>query len=164
MGYIKHDAIIVTTWDEKYLSPAMDKAIELGLPCSGVTESKINGYVSFLIAPDGSKEGWGNSDAGNIARENWKSWAKEQTRKNDLWIEWVHVSYAGDEETDTRIVEHHNGGGEMSDIKSLVEELRERARIRRQIPSRKSVREGKPDRIADLLERAAAALDAAINK
>ena len=37
----------------------------------------------------------------------------------------------------------------------LVYRLRERARIRRQIPGRKSVTEGKPDRIADLLEEAA---------
>lgn len=34
--------------------------------------------------------------------------------------------------------------------------LRERARIRRQIPSRKSVQEGAPDRLADLLDEAAA--------
>jgi surfactin synthase thioesterase subunit len=37
----------------------------------------------------------------------------------------------------------------------LVYRLRERARIRRQIPGRKSVQENKPDRIADLLEEAA---------
>lgn len=37
----------------------------------------------------------------------------------------------------------------------LVYRLLERARIRRQIPGRKSVVEGKPDRIADLLEEAA---------
>lgn len=37
----------------------------------------------------------------------------------------------------------------------LVHRLRERAKIRRQIPTRKSVQEGKPDRIADLLEEAA---------
>lgn len=37
----------------------------------------------------------------------------------------------------------------------IVCRLRERARIRRQIPGRKSVEEGKPDRIADLLEEAA---------
>ena len=37
--------------------------------------------------------------------------------------------------------------------------LRERARIRRQIPTRKSVQEGKPDRIADLLEEAADRID-----
>jgi uncharacterized Fe-S cluster-containing radical SAM superfamily protein len=33
--------------------------------------------------------------------------------------------------------------------------LRRRAEIRRQIPSRKSVQEGAPDRISDLLEQAA---------
>lgn len=37
----------------------------------------------------------------------------------------------------------------------LVYRLLKRAEIRRQIPSRKSVQEGKPDRIADLLEEAA---------
>jgi hypothetical protein len=44
---------------------------------------------------------------------------------------------------------------------SLVFRLRKRAEIRRQIASRKSVQEGKPDRIADLLEEAADALEAA---
>ena len=38
---------------------------------------------------------------------------------------------------------------------SLVFRLRKRAEIRRQIPGRKSVEEGTPDRIADLLEEAA---------
>lgn len=37
----------------------------------------------------------------------------------------------------------------------LVYRLRKRAEIRRQIPTRKSVQEGAPDRIADLLEEAA---------
>ena len=37
----------------------------------------------------------------------------------------------------------------------LVYRLRKRAEIRRQIPDRKSVVEGKPDRIADILEEAA---------
>lgn len=40
----------------------------------------------------------------------------------------------------------------------LIFRLRKRAEIRRQIPSRKSVQEGAPDRIADLLEEAASAL------
>lgn len=42
---------------------------------------------------------------------------------------------------------------------SLVFRLRKRAEIRRKIQGRKSVSEGKPDRIADLLEEAADALD-----
>jgi hypothetical protein len=41
----------------------------------------------------------------------------------------------------------------------LVYRLRKRAEIRRQIPSRKSVQENKPDRIADLLEEAADELE-----
>ena len=43
----------------------------------------------------------------------------------------------------------------MNVIVDLIFRLRERARIRRQISTRKSVQEGKPDRIADLLEEAA---------
>lgn len=41
----------------------------------------------------------------------------------------------------------------------LVYRLRRRAEIRRQIPDRKSVQEGRPDRIADLLEEAAAEIE-----
>ena len=42
---------------------------------------------------------------------------------------------------------------------SLVFRLRKRAEIRRQINTRKSVQEGQPDRIADLLEEAANEID-----
>ena len=42
-----------------------------------------------------------------------------------------------------------------TDQQSLVFRLRKRAEIRRQISSRKSVQEGAPDRIADLLDEAA---------
>ena len=40
------------------------------------------------------------------------------------------------------------------DETDLVYRLNKRAEIRRQIATRKSVQEGKPDRIADLLEEA----------
>lgn len=41
----------------------------------------------------------------------------------------------------------------------LVYRLRKRAEIRRQIPNRKSVQDGEPDRIADLLDEAAKELE-----
>jgi hypothetical protein len=44
---------------------------------------------------------------------------------------------------------------------SLIFRLRKRAEIRRQIQDRKSVQEGRPDRIADLLEEAANELEKA---
>jgi hypothetical protein len=41
------------------------------------------------------------------------------------------------------------------ELNDIVYRLRKRAEIRRQIKDRKSVQEGKPDRIADILEEAA---------
>jgi hypothetical protein len=46
----------------------------------------------------------------------------------------------------------------------LVYRLRKRAEIRRQIPTRKSVQEGEPDRIADLLEEAADCIEELMSK
>lgn len=42
----------------------------------------------------------------------------------------------------------------------LIERLKERAKIRRQIPTRKSVQNNEPDRLSDLLEEAALRLEA----
>lgn len=41
----------------------------------------------------------------------------------------------------------------------LVYRLRKRAEIRRQIPGRRSVEQGEPDRIADILDEAAAEIE-----
>lgn len=51
------------------------------------------------------------------------------------------------------------GPAQINTDDDLVYRLRKRAEIRRQIPTRKSVQEGKPDRIADLLEEAANRLE-----
>lgn len=48
-----------------------------------------------------------------------------------------------------------NGDSMNNNEEDLVYRLRKRAEIRRQIPTRKSVQENAPDRIADLLEEAA---------
>jgi hypothetical protein len=47
----------------------------------------------------------------------------------------------------------------IDDESDIVYRLRKRAEIRRQIPGRKSVQEGKPDRMADLLEEAASEIE-----
>lgn len=47
----------------------------------------------------------------------------------------------------------------MNNPEDIITRLRKRAEIRRQIPSRKSVQEGKPDRLSDLLEEAADLLE-----
>ena len=56
-------------------------------------------------------------------------------------------------ETNMNDLKFTTAGSYMED--DLVFRLRKRAEIRRQIADRKSVKEGKPDRISDLLEEAA---------
>ena len=105
MGYIRHDAIIVTSFNEEGLTQARGVAIKEGLKVTDITEGNINGYVSFLIVPDGSKEGWEESDRCDDARASWKAWARQNT-PNDVLFDWVHVSYAGDLAEDTKVVDH----------------------------------------------------------
>ena len=64
---------------------------------------------------------------------------------------WAPDCGSGDYEFES----HRSPHLSRSNMTDLIFRLRERARIRRQIPSRKSVQEGKPDRIADLLDEAA---------
>lgn len=69
MGYIRHHAIIVSSYHDKYIKPVHEKAVEIfGTEVSGIVESGINGYCSFFVAPDGSKEGWADSDKGDERR------------------------------------------------------------------------------------------------
>lgn len=53
---------------------------------------------------------------------------------------------------------------DQSTLFDLVYRLRLRAKIRRSIPTRKSVQEGQSDRIADLLEEAADTIEALLKK
>ena len=55
-------------------------------------------------------------------------------------------------------------GLKMNNEDDIIYRLRKRAEIRRQIPGRKSVEEGAPDRIADLLEEAANEIEAMRNR
>ncbi|MGG1442116.1 hypothetical protein ABE354_08655 [Brevibacillus laterosporus] len=72
MGTIKHNAIVVTgaeyAMDE--LELVHKKAQELfGTLASPIIKSHWNGYQSFFVAPDGSKEGWEESNEGDRLRE-----------------------------------------------------------------------------------------------
>lgn len=110
MGTINHDAIIVTTNRLTIAAVARAEAVRLELPCSDLVESPVNGYVSFLIAPDGSKEGWQDSDTGDVARSAWIKWARERWHHDD--IHFVHVRYGELE------AEHHADGSEATIVES----------------------------------------------
>ena len=69
MGYIKHNAIVVTGWNEKQMDKVHKKSIELGNLTSNIVNGAVNGFISFFVAADGSKEGWEESNKGDTARE-----------------------------------------------------------------------------------------------
>jgi hypothetical protein len=72
MGVMNHNAVIATTWSDK-------KAAALRSWIAGLeykerdlfseTESWTNGYFTFFLAPDGSKEGWPESATGDELRD-----------------------------------------------------------------------------------------------
>ncbi len=76
MGYIKHNAIIVTSWDGDKIAEAHKKAREIFEWVSEISPSAINGYRSFFVPPDGSKEGWPESFNGDNDRKEFIKWCK----------------------------------------------------------------------------------------
>ena len=95
MGYIRHEAIIVTAFDKEYTQKAKDFAKKLGLHTTNIVET-INGYSSFLIAPDGSKEGWEESDKHERARKEFCEWSDNQYRES-VYLDYAYISFGGDE-------------------------------------------------------------------
>ena len=109
MGYMCHHAIIVTSWDERSIVAAHKKACELFgdqnflgriSEITEITPQVINGYMSFLISPDGSKEGWEHSERGHNARNKFIQWLSSQ-KKN--WCQYAEVQF-GDEGGDNRLL------------------------------------------------------------
>jgi hypothetical protein len=96
MGHIRHHAIVVTSWSEKIVAVA-EKARELRLQVLGPSDKAINGYRSILVCPDGSKEWWPDSDAGDERRAQFIDFLKT-LRYEDFSsaMEWVEMSYGAD--------------------------------------------------------------------
>lgn len=60
---------------------------------SPLSPKEVNGYQSFFIPPDGSKERWDASDEGNRRRNEFIKWLK--SRK--VLVDWVEVQFGDDE-------------------------------------------------------------------
>jgi hypothetical protein len=107
MGYHIHDAIIVSTWTTSHIQLAHAKAVELELHPSNITDEVVNGYRCFVVPPDGSKEGWEESDFYEGRRNEFIDWMKTTTPK--LYLDYIHVRFGGDEPDDNTRIVTHNG-------------------------------------------------------
>jgi len=85
MGYIKHHGIAVTSSINELIKEAHAQAKSIFKErTSEILNSKTNGYKSFFIAPDGSREGWEESNNGNHQRETFVKWINEQAYEDGI--------------------------------------------------------------------------------
>lgn len=91
MGYMCHHAILVTSWDAEHIQQIHEKAKEVFTfgNVSELGKPQMNYYTSFAVFPDGSKEGWIESDSGNAQREIFLAWL----RVSGLYCSWCEVQY-----------------------------------------------------------------------
>jgi hypothetical protein len=105
MGYHIHHTITVTHYSPERLREALDFAVSTGAQTSSIVESSINGFVSFLVAPDGSKEGWDESAAGDTRRARIKAWLRAQKHSDGSnSFRWFEVAYP--EDGAPRVLDH----------------------------------------------------------
>ncbi len=111
MGYMRHHAIIVTGSDYPAALASIEEAHlrAMGLfgpRCTPLVQTSINGYLSFFIAPDGSKEGWPDSAKGDENRAELITWMDTQRYQDGSSVlYWAEVQY-GDDAKETKIVSH----------------------------------------------------------
>jgi hypothetical protein len=108
MGYIAHDAVLVTLSDyvqDRHAEPSMPDvdAFRASLPeewrplVVGPIKALINGYISYAFLPDGSKEGWPPSDAGDEYRDQFAALFSFTYEDGSSPFDVVRVRFGGDD-------------------------------------------------------------------
>jgi len=115
MGYMVHHMIVVTCGIEELINAAHEKATELFgqdnhrrgyIGVSSIMKSPVNHYHTFFVPPDGSKEGWTDSEDGDVARASFVEWLDAQRYEDgSASLNWALVQY-GDKARDNRILRH----------------------------------------------------------
>jgi len=107
MGYMRHHAIIVTGFQKEEIFAAYTEASMMALhPCSPIGPC-VNGYHSFFIPPDGSKEGWEDSLEGDRKRDEFVALLKAKKEEGKWFFTWAEVQYGddnGDDNGDDKVV------------------------------------------------------------
>jgi len=107
MGYIEHAAVIVTVSDyandDRDLAPGPKvEAFRESLPeewralVIGPVRAVVNGYGTYAFLPDGSKEGWRDSDQGDEYRSQFTAIFAFRYEDGSSPFDAVEVRYGGD--------------------------------------------------------------------
>jgi hypothetical protein len=102
MGYMRHHAIIVTGGSHAIQAAHQDAIRIFPRGVTEITEEVVNNFRSFMVGPDGSKEGWDESDTGDKRRSEFKAVLRL------LAVAWAEVQY-GDDDYDNRVLAASGG-------------------------------------------------------
>lgn len=113
MGMIRHHAIIVTTHSINTMHKVLDAARGIfGDDCGNVVADPLpphghrtNGYHTITVVPDGSKEFWPASDAGDARRARFIEFLQGLPAQGH-YPDWVEVCYG---ETSPRVTAGYYG-------------------------------------------------------
>lgn len=113
MGYIQHHAIVITGPTDGYQKPELTAERvhhRISQLCPGLVSAlvpaRINGYSSFCVMPDGSREGWDASNTGDKERARVVQYLRSLAYDDGstAWS-WVLVQY-GDDEGVSVVLDH----------------------------------------------------------
>lgn len=117
MGYIAHHALVVTGCGDN-IQNAHAKALEIfstfdnqvrpvspagSSLVTGLMPGVVNSYETFAIVPDGSKEGWSDSDEGDRCRAELIAWLK----RSDTYVDWALIRFGGDDYDIALVLDHY---------------------------------------------------------
>jgi hypothetical protein len=93
MGLIQHNVIVATTWDAKLAVKFEFYLAALDIPWVK-SVAPWNGYITFFVGPDGSKEGWAESNNADTTRNKIVARLAEDNYEDDSspW-DWIEIGY-----------------------------------------------------------------------
>lgn len=94
MSVINHNVIIATTWNNDVATKLREWIEEFRTSLVVEHTSQLNGYQTFVVCPDGSQEGWTDSDSGDHFREMFVQRLLSDNYDDDSspWA-WVEVGF-----------------------------------------------------------------------
>lgn len=116
MGYMVHHMIVVTSYHLELVQRAHARAREIfcvprmaagkHMQVTDILTSPVNHYYTFFVPPDGSKEGWSDSEDGDARRALFITWLNAQRFEDgSTSLKWAEVQY-GDDSRDNRMLRH----------------------------------------------------------
>lgn len=95
MGVEQHHAVLATTWNDNCAGAVRNWIEDVGLVNpEGASrflfgeQTQTNGYTTIVLVPDGSYEGWPESDAGNELRKQFIARLHEDDYDEDGSSPW----------------------------------------------------------------------------